>query len=168
MPCASVRRAVALALALGVAGIGTASAQIFTERNTPELEAPPPPAFDAARALAIDMPNYSTLDFMLDPGTITIGTDGIVRYVVIARSKRASGALNAFYEGMRCSAGSVKTYATSTGDAWSPVKQPAWKTFGEMRSTYGVELAKQAICRGDAPRSSVEDMVRNLKRPYVG
>jgi len=168
MQRASAARRLALVLALGVAALGSAHAQIFTERNDAELEAPPPPAFDADRALPISMPMYSALDFMLDPNTITIGTDGVVRYVVIARSKRGTGAVNAFYEGMRCSAASIKTYATHSGDSWNAVTHPEWRAFREMRSSYGVELAKQAICRGDAPRESVEDMVRALKRPYVG
>jgi len=168
MQRASVARNLALVFALGIASIGSASAQIYPERNVAELEAPPPPAFNADRALPISMPSYSALDFLLDPDTITIGADGIVRYVVIARGKRGSGAVNAFYEGMRCSAASIKTYATHTGDSWNTVKQPEWRPFNQMRSSYGVELAKQAICRGDAPRPSVEDMVRTLKRPYVG
>ena len=43
-----------------------------------------------------------SLKFGVDPATIVITGDGVVRYVVVA-SNQEGGAINAFYEGVRCS-----------------------------------------------------------------
>ena len=166
----SAARVLALSLVLGLAGAASAQTPVTRdERNAEELKTPPPPpAFDVDRALPIEMPAYSAIEFLLDPQTITLGADGIVRYVVVGRSRATPGTVNAFYEGMRCSGASIKTYATHTGGAWNMVERPEWRPFYEMRSKYGVELARQALCRGDAPRESVRDMVEHLKRPFRG
>ena len=130
-----------------------------------ETDAPPPPAFDVKRLLPIEMPPYMNLKFGVDPETLAVTGDGVVRYVVAATS--SSGAVNAFYEGIRCSTDEAKTYARYTGGAWHAVEAPEWKRFADMNSRYVQELAKQGLCRGHAPRVSVRDMVRELKRPEI-
>ncbi|MDD4944117.1 MAG: CNP1-like family protein, partial [Rhodoferax sp.] len=74
-----------------------------------ESEAAAPPAFSAAHLVAIDMPHYVSLKFGVDPATLSITPDGIVRYVMVAQN--ATGSVNAMYEGIRCATGQVKTYA---------------------------------------------------------
>lgn len=128
-----------------------------------ETEAPPPPAFVEARALPIEMPRYMTLKFGVDPATITISDDGLVRYVVVA--SRPGGATNAFYEGVRCSTSEVKTYSRYNAGAWQAVKEPEWKRFKDLNASYVQQLAGQGLCRGNAPRASVSDMVLNMRQP---
>lgn len=130
-----------------------------------ESQVPPPPAFDVKRALPIEMPPYMSLKFSVDPATLAVTGDGVVRYIVIATS--SSGATNAFYEGIRCATEEAKTYARYNSGAWHPVEAPEWKRIDNMNSRYAKELAKQALCRGHAPRASTGDMVRELKRPEV-
>ena len=110
------------------------------------------------------MPNYMTLKFGVDPATIVINGDGIVRYVVVARSP-SGGATNAFYEGVRCATEQMKGYARSSGGAWEIVPEPAWKPIRSMNSSYTKALTLQALCRSGAPRSSVGEMVRRLENP---
>jgi hypothetical protein len=74
-----------------------------------ELDAPPPPAFELSRLLPFEVSAGSTLKFGIDPATLQLGSDGILRYVVVARS--STGTVNAMYEGLRCSTGEVRTYA---------------------------------------------------------
>jgi len=136
------------------------------DREWQETEAPPPPAFDRKRLLALEMPPYMNLKFGVDPQTISLAGDGVVRYVIVAY-REGSDALNAFYEGVRCSTEEVKTYARYSGGAWQPVDKPEWKRIGDMNSIYAKELAKQSLCRGHAPRLSVGDMVRELKQPEI-
>jgi hypothetical protein len=128
-----------------------------------ETEVPPPPAFDLKRLLPIEMPPYMNLKFAVDPQTLAVTGDGVVRYVVVATS--SSGTVNAFYEGVRCSTEEAKTYARYSGGAWHTVEAPEWKRFADMNSRYVKELAKQGLCRGHAPRVSVQDLVRELKQP---
>ncbi|WP_295542415.1 CNP1-like family protein [uncultured Pseudacidovorax sp.] len=155
--------------ALGLTGallLGTAQAQLVDNPDWKESEAPPPPAYDLRRALQIDMPAYMTLKFGVDPKTIVITPDGVVRYVVVAW-REGGNAVNAFYEGVRCATAEYKTYARSSGSGWRPVDNPEWKRIGDRNSVYTAELAQQALCRGRAPRASVSDMVRELKRPEI-
>lgn len=155
-------RALVMACLLGVAG--AASAQLTDNPDWKESEAPPPPAFDESRLAPIDMPKYMTLKFGVDPATIVVTGDGIVRYVVVATNK-AGGATNAFYEGVRCATGEMKTYARYSGDGWEKVANPDWKPLWTLNSSYTTALAQQGLCRGAAPRASVNEMVRRLRNP---
>jgi hypothetical protein len=135
-----------------------------TDKEWEETTAPPPPAFSESRLLPIEMPPYMTLKFGIDPATITITPDGIVRYVVVA-SNRSGGAVNAFYEGVRCSTAEMKSYARYNSGAWQEVTKQEWKRIKDLNSRYTMALSSQGICRGNAPRSSVGEMVQNIRNP---
>ncbi|MDN8611742.1 CNP1-like family protein [Variovorax ginsengisoli] len=161
-PASRAGRALLLACALGAAGL--TQAQVFGDVDWKETEAPPPPAFDLNKLVPITMPPYMTLKFGVDPATIKITGDGVVRYVVVATHKEG-GALNAYYEGLRCATAEYKSYARFTNGAWDPTPAPEWKRLSERNSIYTKALAAQALCRGDAPRGSVGEMIRVLKAP---
>ena len=144
---------------------GLANAQITDNPDWKESDAPPPPAFDLKRLLPIEMPPYMSLKFGVDPATLTVTGDGVVRYVVVATS--TSGAVNAFYEGVRCATDEVKVYARYNSGAWHAVEAADWKRIDNLNSRYTRELAQQGLCRGRAPRASTSDMVRELKRPEI-
>lgn len=148
-------------------GMPPAPKRFESEGDWKEVEAPPPPAFDVQRLEPIAMPPYMSLKFGVDPATITITGDGVVRYVVVASSRNggAGGATNAFYEGVRCSTSEVKSYARFSGGKWDLVERPEWKSFRDLNSSYARQLASQALCRGNAPRTSVRDMMANLRNP---
>lgn len=155
-------RALALACLLGVAG--GASAQLFVDPEWKETPVPPPPAFDESRLVPIEMPRYMTLKFGVDPATIAITGDGVVRYVVVA-SNKAGGATNAFYEGVRCATGEMKSYARYGSDGWDVLPNPEWKKMFTLNSSYTLLLSQQGLCRGAAPRGSVSEMVERMKNP---
>ncbi|WP_286666374.1 CNP1-like family protein [Variovorax flavidus] len=129
-----------------------------------ESALPPPPAFEEKRLLPIEMPPHLSLNYGVDPATISVTGDGVVRYVVVA-SNKAGGASNAFYEGVRCSTEEVKQYARFNQGTWHDVANPEWKRINNLSSRYAKELAAQALCRGHAPRASVSEMIRNIKDP---
>lgn len=149
------------------AGLPPAPKRYETDKEWKETEAPPPPAFDVNRLEPIEMPPYMSLRFGVDPNTITITGDGIVRYVVVASSRNGSGggASNAFYEGVRCSSAEVKSYARFSNGKWEVVEKPEWKSFRDLNSSYARRLADQGLCRGNAPRVSVKDMLANMRDP---
>jgi hypothetical protein len=152
-------------LAGALALCGLANAQWF-QSDWQESDVPPPPAFDRDKLIAIEMPRYMSLKFGVDPSTIRLTDDGVVRYVIVA-ANREGGGFNAFYEGVRCSTEEYKTYArVATDGAWETVRDPEWKHIAGSRHT--LALAVQAICRGHAPRASVGEMIRNLKDPISG
>jgi len=130
-----------------------------------ESDAPPPPAFSVGKLIPLAMPPYVTLQFGVDPETLTMTPDGIVRYVVVARN--TAGSTTAIYEGLRCATGEVKTYARqSSGSAWAIVKTPSWQALNsKLPSKHAAVLANQGVC--DSPNTtanSVVDIVKALKK----
>ncbi|MBC7600282.1 MAG: CNP1-like family protein [Polaromonas sp.] len=128
-----------------------------------EGEVPPPPAFDVGKLLVFDVSTGSSLVYGVDPATLRIGNDGIVRYVMVATSR--SGARNVLYEGIRCSSGEFKTYARYSAEGiWRPVDKPEWLSmFGNMPSRHALQLARSGACSNSAPTSSVAEIVRRIK-----
>lgn len=130
-----------------------------------EGEVPPPPAFSQSRLIPIDMARYFSLRFGVDPQTISVTADGIVRYVMVAANN--SGAMNAMFEGLRCSTGEVKTYARASSDGqWSLVQNPQWESLrGNQSSKHALAFARQGACEGRAARSNTRAIVNALKNP---
>lgn len=128
-----------------------------------ESVAPSAPTFNKDRLLPIDMPRYVTLQFGVDPATLVITPDGIVRYVVVASN--ASGSISAMYEGIRCATGEVKTYARfSSSGKWLPVQDPQWRGLNDnLPSRHALALANQGICESQhIAASSVAAIVKVL------
>lgn len=130
-----------------------------------ESEAPTPPAFSVDKLLPLEMPPYVSVKFGIDPATLAISPDGIVRYVVVARN--AGGSVNAMFEGIRCATGEVKTYARASGTgSWSIVTEPKWRGLTDnLPSKHAWVFARQAACDGRAIAASTPgDIVRALKK----
>jgi hypothetical protein len=63
--------------------------------------------------------------FMLDSESITVGSDGVVRYTLVVTS--ASGAQNVSYEGLRCASAERRLYAFGRPDnTWSKARSQQW------------------------------------------
>ncbi|MBS0341721.1 MAG: hypothetical protein JSS56_14450 [Proteobacteria bacterium] len=142
-----------------------ASAQLFTDPDWKESPVPPAPEFDVRRMLQIDMPRVYDLQYGVDPKTLVVTGDGVVRYVAIAKSTGPGAAVNAFYDGVRCATGEIKTYARYSGDSWHPVENPEWASLNLAKTRYSLALAQQALCRNGAPRATADEMVRALRKP---
>jgi hypothetical protein len=128
-----------------------------------ETEVPAPPRFDPKQRVAIDMPPYVSMEFGIDPATLAITPDGIVRYVMLAVSP--SGTVNAFYEGIRCATGEVKAYARANASGvWTLVKDPEWRGLNDRQpSKHALALARQGACEGNTSASSAAEILRKFK-----
>ena len=142
-----------------------APAQLFVNPDWKESPVPPAPEFDPKRMLEIDMPRMLDLKYGVDPKTLAITDDGVVRYVIIAKSTGPGAAVNAFYDGVRCATGETKTYARYSGSAWHEVENPEWKPLEQAKTRYSLALARQALCRSGAPRATAGEMVQALRKP---
>ena len=130
-----------------------------------EVEAPPPPPLRTQGLIPIEVAGTS-LHFGVDPASVTVGTDGVVRYVVIATSN--TGALNAFYEGIRCSAGEVKVYARyNPGSGWVPARGSEWQDVrsGSASVRHSLAIARGGACMEATPNGSAVQIVQDLKAP---
>jgi hypothetical protein len=156
------------ALALGVAS--HTLGQVFVEDpDWKEIDVPSAPSFNKDKLIPIEMPAYVSLRFGVDPATLTISGDGVVRYVMVAQSAGAgNGTLTAMYEGIRCAAGEFKTYARfSASGQWAPVSSPQWRPLNDNNtSKHALALARQGACDGrSAMGRSVQQIVSALKNP---
>lgn len=153
-------------VALAFAGVAfCASAQLATpDPDWTEAEAPPPPALRIDGLIPLDVPGTS-LRFGVDPASITVGSDDVVRYVVVATSP--SGTANGIYEGIRCSSGEVKVYARHTpGSGWVPARNSDWTPLHQTsNSRYSLHIARSGVCMGHAPNGPAVQIARDLRAP---
>ncbi len=153
-------------LALLVLGFFTLSGACADE-DWQEAEAPPPPSWRKDGLIAIDMPIRTSLSFGIDPSTVTLGPDWVVRYVVVAYS--SAGSANAIYEGLRCDTAEVKTYArASESDKWSLVANPSWRPLDVTQSAtrHSLALARQGFCDGRAAGGRTPaELIRRIQAP---
>jgi hypothetical protein len=128
-----------------------------------EVEVPPPPAFDLKRLIPIEVSRQSHLQWGIDPETVKITSDGIVRYVVVARS--SSGVVNAMYEGLRCNKAESRTYARHNPDSgWVKASESEWKSLLDVqRSSHASAIARQGLCIGAAPPTNAREGVQRLR-----
>jgi hypothetical protein len=129
-----------------------------------ESEAPAPPVFRADKLLPLEMPPYVSLKFGVDPASLAITPDGIVRYVVVASN--SGGSVSAFYEGIRCATGEVKVYARATGPgSWTSVKEAKWRGLNDNQpSKHALVFARQGACVGATAVGSVAELIRAMNK----
>ena len=135
--------------------------------NWQEEAVPPPPAFVQERVKPLTMPLHITVSVGIDPETVQVGNDGVVRYVAVMRN--ASGSVNAVYEGIRCATDEVKTYARfGSSGQWSMVTSSDWKPVnGNQPSRHAMVFARELACPNHVPDRR-EDIVRALSQPNFG
>jgi hypothetical protein len=129
---------------------------------------PPPPSYSKHKLVPIEMPPYVTLKVGVDPNTIDITADGVMRYVVVMHN--ASGSVTAAYEGIHCAKGEVKTYArvNSTG-AWVFATQPQWRSLANNSGTrHAQAIALQGGCEGvsSGRREDVINALNGAQKTY--
>lgn len=156
------RESRAAAAALAFLAAGSCFAQLVdADPDWKEQEVPPPPALKTERLIPLELPG-SLLNFGVDPGSVAVGGDGVVRYVVVARS--SSGAVNAMYEGVRCSTGEWKVYARHSPDVgWKRVAESEWKEMsGNAQARHSLVIARTGACMGRGPNGTASQIVRDL------
>lgn len=158
-------RSVIGALVLLLGGVAHAQTGLFgNDSKQPEVEAPPPPPVRTGGLVEVDVPR-ATLRYGVDPASVAVGSDGIVRYVVVATSP--GGAVNAIYEGVRCGTAEVKVYARHNPDSgWSMVREPAWQPLhGSAATRHSLLIARSGVCQGHAANGTPQQIVRDLRAP---
>jgi hypothetical protein len=155
------RRLLALAMLAGASW--AASAQLLTDNpDWKELDAPPPPALRTSGLIPLEVAG-SSLRFGIDPASVAIGADRVVRYVVVASS--SSGAVNGIYEGLRCDTGEVKVLARHNPDSgWVPARGSLWQPLhSTANSRYSLQIARNGACVGQGPNGDAKQIVRDLR-----
>lgn len=151
-------------LCLMVTGLAVHAQVVPVDPDWQESDAPAPPVYGRDKLLVLGMPPYVTLQFGIDPATLSITPDGIVRYVVVASN--AGGSSSAFYEGIRCATGEVKTYArANSAGHWTLVKNAQWRGLNDNQpSKHAIVFARQAACEGATTARTPDDIIRAMKK----
>lgn len=143
------------------------------EMETPWSEVEPElPAFPAGEGLVeFYVTAASTNRFFVDGASLTLGSDGVVRYVVSVKSP--SGATSTSFEGMRCDARERRIYAFGRADhTWSRAKSSNWvKISNAGPNRYAWTLMRDYFCPDGVAIRSAAEGVNALRRgghPDVG
>jgi len=114
--------------------------------------------------------NTTSFRFFIDAASVSVGSDRVVRYTLIARS--SSGVVNVSYEGIRCETGSYKVYAFGNDGRWSP-RDSEWRDI-EPKSVarWHQELRANYFCLGRTGTIFTAkeglDALRRANGPAVG
>ncbi|MEK6245335.1 MAG: CNP1-like family protein [Pseudomonadota bacterium] len=106
----------------------------------------------------------SNFRFFIDPRSLSVGADDVVRYTLVARSP--SGAETVSYEGMRCNGGTYKVYAFVNGGVWSRSRgNPDWRPI-EPKSVqrWHPALRREYFCPFDVRISTAAEGLDYLRR----
>lgn len=106
----------------------------------------------------------------IDPASLQVGADGVVRYSVVIRGE--GGAQNVNFEGLRCATGERKLYAfgrpdknNPAGGVWSPNRRARWETIpARQADSYHRELFFHYLCTVD----TAGDLNKILKAVHGG
>ena len=154
-----------------LAGCATADrSQSDWERQQAQREGGARPVAEESVALPAYPAPANLVEFMIDdPGgfryfvdraTLSVGKDGVVRYVLVARSASAQ---NVSFEGFRCASAERRVYALGRADAtWAPSYR-GWHpvTAAQPRQ---ITLFREFLCPQKEPIASAEEGVRALER----
>ncbi len=105
----------------------------------------------------------ATQIFAIDAKSISIGSDGVVRYTLVSRS--ASGAENISYEGIRCESFERKQYAFGHKDgSWTRSRRDQWEPItGTVANRQQAALAKDYFCDNKVIDGNAEQIARRLR-----
>lgn len=121
-----------------------------------------PAALDKSALIEFFVSAASDFRFFIDGATLSVG-DGIVRYVLVARSP--SGVENVSYEGMRCSTGEYRRYASGRADGSWVGTAGGWRAINAASvMRWHQALHHEYFCPQWQPIASAEDGIRALQR----
>lgn len=142
----------------------------FVEDDKPweELAAQLPAAPKKENLVPLVVSSATSNRFMIDAASISVGKDGVVRYIVVIESPRGARTVN--FEGLRCATAERKIYAFGQTDGrWTENKRAAWEGI-KQRSllSYHKALFEDVFCDLGIAVGSAEEAVRRLKRAGGG
>lgn len=143
-------RWIVLALALAGCGSGVPHGQSDWERRNlpqqpPTEQTATPPAYPtAANLLEFPVIGADGFRFFIDGSTLSPDKDGVVRYVLVARSP--DGVDNVTYEGLRCESREQRLYAVGHNGTWTSARG-AWRpvSAARYRVLYDEYFCPQAV-----------------------
>lgn len=169
-------------LAMALVSTGTAAeigeAVGFHKRVENDIEEKPwseesvePPAYPKeADLIEFDAGSATANRFFIDGSTLSVGKDGIVRYVLVV--KTSGGANNVTFEGIHCETREYKIYASGRRDeTWARNPNPTWRLIeNKLINKHHAALNRDLLCPIGNPINTADegrDALRRGKHPLV-
>ena len=132
-----------------------------TEKAAAANTIPTPPT-KRGELIEFSVPGTGDFRFFVDASTLSVDNEGIVRYVLVARS--ASGTENVSFEGMRCATHEYRIYGLARDGAW--VGRPTdWRSMDVRTvSRWHHELARNYFCPQREPITNAREGVVALRQ----
>jgi hypothetical protein len=114
--------------------------------------------------LAFSVSSATSNRYAIDSASLSVGTDGVVRYTVVIDSPRGARTVN--FEGMRCDPSEYKIYAFGHADNnWSKNPHAKWEPY-KLRSllSYHKSLYENYFCPNGIGVRNAAEAARNLKQ----
>lgn len=146
------------------AGWGDLDREYEADKPWVEVAAQLPAAPRDADLLEFSVSAVAPHRYYVDPASISVGADRVVRYTVVIRA--AGGARNVFFEGLRCETAERRLYAVGQPDgSWTRARDPDWRPIGLTSGReYRKALYEDIFCPGDIRVKDGAEAVANLKR----
>lgn len=102
--------------------------------------------------------------FFVDGSSLTVGADGVVRYVLVVQS--GAGARNVTYEGLRCETRERRIYASGRLDGtWSKSRNESWQRIRDVPANrHHAALFLDYLCPGGTIARSADEARDALRR----
>ena len=125
-----------------------------------------PAAPDMDKLIPFEVNVSNANRFFVDPPSVSVGKDGVVRFTVVIESSGGARTIN--YEGLRCKTRERRLYAFGQPDgSWIESKGSSWilmqKQQHKMHNAYPAVLAYEYFCLDLEPPPSAEVAVERLR-----
>lgn len=120
-----------------------------------DLVLPPHPQEASLREFYVG--ELTTHRFFIDASTLSVGKDGVVRYVLVVRT--SGGAINITFEGMRCSTREYRIYASGRlGGGWMKARLSEWRPIeNKPVNRHHAALSREYFCPNGTPIRSPDE-----------
>lgn len=133
----------------------------WTENKLTSLPQLPQPN---VKLLPFEVSNNTSLTFAIDPASVSVGTDGVVRYTVVITTP--GGERNVNYEGIRCDTYEWRLYAGLNADhnGWDQTVANDWERIQKgTLNAYHSALYTDFFCANKMPAGNARTIVENLR-----
>lgn len=131
------------------------------EKKWVEQEAKPPSYPKEESLIEFNAGAATNNRHYIDGSTLSVGKDGVVRYVIVVRT--SGGATNVNFEGIRCSSRERKLYAFGRSDStWATSRTQSWQPI--RKDSYQAILSREYFCPGKLAIFKAEEGVDALRR----
>lgn len=147
-----------------LAGWGDFDIEFDNEKPWVELQAQIPAYPKQEEALPFFVSSATDNKFFIDPKSISVDADDVVRYTLIVKSPE--GAVNITFEGIRCRSQEVKLYAFGKADgSWSRNRYAKWSPIAyKDRNRQHHMLYDDFFCPGGISAKDANEAIFALKR----